>query len=77
MARSALMTTARQNMRKSFGDAPADTFDIGTGHIVPGEAFDPGLVYDAGVLDYAAFTCGNNVPIFSPGFCDLLASLGM
>jgi subtilisin family serine protease len=76
IARSALMTTARQNLRKSFVDVPADPFDMGAGQIVPNDAFDPGLAYDAGLFDYAAFTCGNNVPIFTQGSCDFLASLG-
>jgi hypothetical protein len=76
MARSAIMTTARQNLKKTFGDTTADPFDIGAGHIVPSDSFDPGLAYDAGLFDYAAFSCGNNVSIFTPGSCDFLASLG-
>jgi hypothetical protein len=69
------MTTARQDLKKTFGDEAATPFDIGSGHIVPNAAFDPGLAYDAGLFDYAAFTCGNNAPIFSPGSCAFLASL--
>ena len=76
IAKSALMTTARQDLKKTFGDEAADPFDIGSGHIVPEEAFDPGLAYDANIFDYAAFTCGNNVQIFSTGTCNFLASLG-
>jgi subtilisin family serine protease len=76
VAKSALMTTARQDLKKTFGDEAATPFDIGSGHIVPNAAFDPGLAYDAGLFDYAAFTCGNNAPIFSPGSCAFLASLG-
>ncbi|HSG82675.1 MAG TPA: S8 family serine peptidase, partial [Gemmatimonadota bacterium] len=77
-ARSALMTTARQNLQKTFGGDPADPFDIGAGHIVPGKAFDPGLTYDAGFLDYVAFLCGAELQpqIVSPGFCALLESFG-
>ncbi len=77
MARSAIMTTARQNLKKTFGDAPADPFDIGAGHIVPSDSFDPGLAYDAGLFEYAAFSCGNNFQIFSDGSCNFLASLGL
>ena len=77
MAKSALMTTARQDLRKTFGDEAADPFDIGSGHIVPDEAFDPGLAYDAGLFEYAAFSCGNNVSIFTPGTCAFLESLGL
>ncbi len=75
-ARSALMTTARQDLKKTFGDAPADAFDIGAGEIVPSAAFDPGLSYDAGILDYLAFSCDNNVQLISDGFCDFLVSEG-
>ena len=76
-ARSAVMTTARQDLKKTFGDTPADSFDIGAGEVVPSAAFDPGLSYDVGLFEYAAFTCGNNVQIFSDGTCAFLASLGL
>ncbi|MDH3747880.1 MAG: S8 family serine peptidase [Gammaproteobacteria bacterium] len=76
-ARSALMTTARQDLKKTFGDTPADPFDIGAGAIVPSDAFKPGLVYDVGLFEYAAFSCGNNFQIFSDGSCAFLASLGL
>ena len=76
-ARSALMTTARQDLNKTFGDAPADPFDIGAGEILPSDAFDPGLAYDAGLFEYAAFSCENNVQIFSDGSCAFLESIGV
>jgi len=78
MARSALMTTARQNLRESFGDAKADPFDIGAGFIVPRQALHPGLVYDAGFFDYLAFLCGaeNQADVVSPGDCAILESFG-
>ena len=77
MARSALMTTARQNLNKTFGTESADPFDIGAGHIVPKDAFDPGLVYDAGILDYVRFLCGSETqpPIFSADTCAALGSI--
>ena len=77
MARSALMTTARNGLKKSFGDELADPFDVGAGEILPSDAVNPGLVYDAGLLEYAAFTCENNVQIFTEGTCDFLRSLGV
>ncbi len=58
MIKSALMTTARQNVVKEDGETPADPFDFGAGHAMPAVAADPGLVYDAGVFDYLAFMCG-------------------
>ena len=77
IARSALMTTARQDIKKSFSDMPADPFDIGAGEILPSDAFDPGLAYDAGLFEYAAFTCGADMGIFTPGSCDFLESIGI
>jgi subtilisin family serine protease len=76
VAKSALMTTARQDLKKTFGEEAADPFDIGSGHIVPEEAFDPGLAYDAGFLDYLAFSCDIATPLISPGSCDFLAANG-
>lgn len=77
MARSAIMTTARQDLKKTFGDAAADPFDIGAGHIVPGDAFDPGLAYDADIFDYVRFTCGAELQpqIFTQGTCDAFGSI--
>ena len=56
MAKSALMTTARQDVRKEDGETRADPFDFGAGHVDPsgrasadGSVFNPGLVYDAGL----------------------------
>jgi subtilisin family serine protease len=76
MAKSALMTSARQDLKKTFGDRAADPFDIGAGAIVPAGAFEPGLVYDAGLFDYVAFSCGNNFQIFNDASCDFVVGLG-
>ena len=70
------MTTARQNLKNTFGEIPADPFDIGAGEVVPSAAFDPGLSYDAGIFDYLAFTCDNNVQLISDGFCAALEGAG-
>jgi hypothetical protein len=75
-ARSALMTTARQDLKKTFGPAAADPFDIGAGEILPSAAYDPGLAYDAGFLDYLAFSCDNNVQLISDAFCAFLVGEG-
>jgi subtilisin family serine protease len=56
--KSALVTTARQDVRKEDGSTPADPFDFGGGHVVPNGAVAPGLVYDAGSSDFDAFLCG-------------------
>ena len=83
MAKSALMTTARQDVVKEDGSTAADPFDIGAGHIVPGGKWikgsvnEPGLVYDAGLFEYAAFTCGADLGIFTAGTCAFLAGIGI
>ncbi|WP_420452333.1 S8 family peptidase [Ilumatobacter sp.] len=71
MAKSAVMTTARQDVFKEDGVTPADPFDMGAGHIDPsgraskaGSVFEPGLVYDADVFDYFAFLCGADDSVF-------------
>ncbi|WP_308364609.1 MULTISPECIES: S8 family serine peptidase [unclassified Microbulbifer] len=77
MAKSALMTTARTNLRKSFGPEAADPFDMGAGMVQATSALFPGLVYDAGLEDYSAFLCGaENQPEFDFIDCDSLASQG-
>ena len=77
-ARSALMTTARQDLKKTFGEEAATPFDIGAGEILPSEAPDPGLSYDAGFLDYLAALCGEPAQsgIVTPGSCASLQSIG-
>ncbi|MEN8239233.1 MAG: S8 family peptidase [Actinomycetota bacterium] len=83
MAKSALMTTARQDVTKEDGKTKADPFDMGAGHIVAvsqgnqGSPFDPGLVFDAGLFEYAAFTCGADLGVFTPGSCVFLESIGI
>jgi hypothetical protein len=83
MAKSALMTTAYQDVMKEDGVTPADPFDFGAGHADfdgpanKGSAFQPGLAYDAGLFEYAAFTCGADLGVFSPGSCDFLEAIGV
>lgn len=83
MAKSAIMTTSRQDVTKEDAATAADPFDMGAGHIAPGarvhkgSAFQPGLTYDAGLFEYAAFTCGAELGVFSPGSCGFLDSIGV
>ena len=56
--KSALMTTARQDILKEDRQTPADAFDMGAGHIVPNRAVDPGLVYEITTAGYDAYLCG-------------------
>ncbi|KAL1565701.1 subtilisin-like protease SBT3.18 [Salvia divinorum] len=61
--RSALLTTAHNT--DIYGDGiaveasekSADPFDIGSGHIDPLKALDPGLIYDTTTQDYVNFLC--------------------
>ncbi|KAK4749410.1 hypothetical protein SAY87_026859 [Trapa incisa] len=65
--RSALMTTAYllDNTKMPIkdvatGDSPASPLEIGSGHIDPSRAVDPGLIYDQIPQGYISFLCGLN-----------------
>ena len=77
MAKSAIMTTAYQDVMKEDGVTPADPFDMGAGHLNPNPAVDPGLVYDAGFFDYLGFLCGNNPANIGQATCNFLISIGV
>ncbi|KAL5733136.1 hypothetical protein ACOSQ2_032828 [Xanthoceras sorbifolium] len=53
--KSAIMTTATS---MSTAKNPEAEFGYGSGHINPLKAVNPGLVYDAGPIDYIRFLCG-------------------
>jgi hypothetical protein len=42
-----------------------------------GSIIQPGLAYDAGLFEYAAFTCGMEWGVFTQGSCDFLDSIGI
>jgi hypothetical protein len=77
------MTTAYQDVVDNDRMSPADPFDMGSGHANPGGKWikgsisEPGLAYDAGLFEYAAFTCGADWGVFTPGSCDFLESIGV
>ncbi|HEX5695268.1 MAG TPA: S8 family serine peptidase [Acidimicrobiia bacterium] len=87
MAKSALMTTARQDVRKEDGRTRADPFDFGAGHVDPsgragadGSLFNPGLVYRTRTIDYVGFLCDTSAsylvaPLVGED-CDFLANAG-
>ncbi len=84
MAKSAIMTTAYQDVVDNDRVSPADPFDYGAGHLdfsrpanSPQSPFEPGLVYDAGLYEYAAFTCGMDWGVFTAGSCVYLESIGV
>lgn len=72
--KSALMTTAHQDVNQQDGETAAIPFDFGSGHIDPNAANDPGLVYDATADDYDAFACGTASPAVDAPRCDALAA---
>ncbi len=67
--KSALMTSARQDVQQQDGETPANPFDFGAGHIAPNDALEPGLVYDLGDDDYDAFACGVAIPSVAAARC--------
>jgi subtilisin family serine protease len=74
--KSALMTTARQDVTLADGETQATPFDFGAGHIVPNSAAEPGLVYDVSNDEFDAFACGIASPAISPERCAELAQAG-
>jgi hypothetical protein len=75
MVKSALMTTAHQAVNKEDFATAADPFDIGAGHISPTPAADPGLVYDAGFVDYLRYLCGERALSPSGATCKAVGSI--
>src|SRR5262249_50619512 len=85
--RSALMTTAGSLdntgaaiTRQEGGNATP--LDLGAGHVRPASAFDPGLVYESGPVEWTQYACGIGDPIFIGGpdgsvinTCDLVGSI--
>lgn len=60
--RSALMTSATDKTDKGnpikIGTRDATPLNYGSGQVKPGDAFDPGLVYDSGQQDWLKYLCG-------------------
>ena len=85
MVKSAVMTTAYQDVVDNDRVSPADPFDMGAGHVNPGaavrqgSAFQPGLVYDAGFNEYLGFLCDAFPEVFSDpeATCASLAEAGI
>jgi hypothetical protein len=60
--KSAMMTTASTTDNKG-NPIPGTPFDMGSGQVDPGPAFDPGLVYNSGIIDWLRYSCGRGVNI--------------
>lgn len=70
VAKSALMTTADQDVRNNDRTTPANPFQMGAGHVNVGRpgkgtAFEPGLAYDVGFNEYLGFLCDADPSIFA------------
>ena len=76
MIKSALMTTAYQEVAQQDGETFANPFDFGAGHIDANLAVDPGLVYDTTDDEYDALACGIESPAVDEARCDDLAAAG-
>lgn len=83
--KSALMTTAHQDVADSDRVSPAGPFDMGAGHVDvqqvnrEGSPFLPGLVYEAGFLDHLGFLCDAFPEVLSnpAATCATLAAIGV
>jgi len=73
--KSAMMTTARQNLTKEDGTTQADPYDFGSGHVAPVSALDPGLLFDTNLADYLAFLCGQDKEDFVAAYDTSCADL--
>ncbi len=77
--KSAIMTTASQltNRNNPIQGAAgnATPFEMGAGHVRPAPAFDPGLVYDSGYLDWLAYGCSIGQIQLVAGFCGQLPAI--
>ncbi|WDE02682.1 S8 family peptidase [Thalassomonas actiniarum] len=83
MAKSALMTTAHQDVRDNDRISRADPFDMGAGHVNAGgkvnkgSILQPGLAYDAGLLEYLGFLCGAEPTALSSLTCLIIDLIGI
>ena len=74
--KSALSTSARQDVLHQDGVTNAHPFDFGSGHIVPNAANDPGVVFLVENDGYDAYSCGVDSPDIDQATCDALTAAG-
>ncbi len=73
--KSAMMTTADPTDSEGepihYAGEPADPLHYGSGEVEPGAAYGPGLVYDAGQLDWLLYACSIDQLqlVAAPGAC--------
>lgn len=79
--KSAIMTTADpfDNDGNPIQRAGVDAtpFDMGSGEVDPAPAFDPGLVYDSGIVGWLQYSCGVGVHLIGSNgdVCDQVGSI--
>ncbi len=74
--KSALMTTAYEDVVQFDLESVAHPFDMGAGHIDANLATNPGLVYDTDFLDHSAYLCGLDDSPFVTADCEILSQAG-
>ncbi len=74
--RSAMITSAHQDLQLQDSVAAANPFDYGGGHLEPNNALQPGLVYDVSDDEYDALACGTASPAVEPSRCSELLGAG-
>jgi subtilisin family serine protease len=84
IAKSALMTTAYQDVLDNDRESQAGPFAMGAGHVDPsrvgkGSPFQPGLAYDVGFNEYLGFLCEAAPEVFvdATSTCNALAAAGI
>jgi subtilisin family serine protease len=84
MVKSAMMTTAYQIDNTGQPIARVDLgvnatpLEYGAGHVRPPSAFDPGLLYDSGPLEWIQYTCGIGVELLlgdGSSVCDITGAI--
>ncbi|MEU5871863.1 S8 family serine peptidase [Glycomyces sp. NPDC047369] len=77
--KSAMMTTSYQTDQDGNaiqrGTEDATPFDFGAGHVDGAEMFDPGLVYDSGVVEWVQYVCGTAEAYKIQSLCDSYGSM--
>jgi subtilisin family serine protease len=74
--KSALMTTARDDVVTADAAFLANPFDMGSGHVDANEALSPGLVYESSYEDFRAYLCGTDTGIVPATECAMLEAAG-
>jgi subtilisin family serine protease len=74
--KSALMTTARDDVVTEDAAFSANPFDMGSGHVDANVALSPGLVYESSYEDFRAYLCGTDTRIVPATECAMLEAAG-